>query len=162
MTLLEELDAEYAKYARERGLEVTLDELDSIFFIRDLVQKEGFVSTNLGRMISHRISESYYGWINFLHRLIMPSGGSLIDIKESKLFENKEHLVLMFNKFVELVSRNTLIGLNKNKEMEAQFIRDAVALWKTSNSDLIMHVTAINAMWKSEKKEAASKMSYSG
>lgn len=162
MSILEQLETEYKKYAEARGLSISLDELDSIFFIRDHVQKEGYVSTALGRMLSHRISETYYGWIQFLHRLIMPNGGSLIDIKESKLFEDKDAIIALFNKLVELVSRNTLIGLNKDTEMEAQFITDAVEFWKTSTPELLKHVTAINTMWKSEKKESSQRVSYSG
>lgn len=160
--ILEELEKAYEKYGQERNVTISLDELDSIFFIRDYIQKEKYVSTNLGRAICYRITETYYSWINFIHRLIMPNPNSLLDLKESKLFEDKEELIAILNKMVELTSRNSLIGIKKDIEGEKKFIEDALSLWKSISPILIKNLTEINAMWKNEKKESAQRMSYSG
>lgn len=162
MNILENLDQEFEKYKKERNLNISLDDIDNIFFLRDFIQKEGYVSTKIGRTICYRITETYYSWIGYIHRLIIPNPNSIIETKESKVIENKEKLLEIINKMTELSSRNTLIGIKKDTVAEAQFIEDAVSLWKTVSPELIQILEQINAMWKTEKKESVHKVSYSG
>ena len=164
--IIDELEKKYSMYAKENSLEISLDELDAIFFIRDYVQREGYISNFFGRMICYRIAERYKQWILFIHKLVMPNPGSLLDQQESILFENKDELVVLLHKLLELKTRYTLIGLDPKISSEVQFIRDSVSLWKSISPDLLRYVKSINTMWKEKKQQSSSsfkeRMAYSG
>ena len=57
--LQKEFDQEFAKMKQELGFKSSFEELEKIFFLRDFIQKEGFISTSLSRMMCHRITSTF-------------------------------------------------------------------------------------------------------
>jgi len=130
--LLKELEEKFAKMKQELGFEANLDKLDRIFFIKDHILREGFVSNYLSRQICFRIVDVYISWTNYLHSLIMPNPQNMLNMGEAKIFSQEEKMEIteLIKKAMEISSRSSLIGLTKDEEDEAKFIDEAVDLWK--------------------------------
>lgn len=148
--LLEFFEKEFLKIKADFGFKAGLDEIDKIFFVKDLILKEGFVSESLSRQICSRISETLMQWNSYVYNLIFPNPGDMILGSESKAIsqEDKNELWKLMRKSMELVSRNSIIGLSKDKKMEAEFIDDALDFWNIKfNSKVIEIVKKINSEW---------------
>ena len=149
--LLAELDEEFNKLKQELKFKVSLNELDEIFFVKDFVQHEGFVSVQLSRQICKRITDTYNSWIGYIHGIVMPIPNSLISMTEHQLFSEEERndLLKVMNGLTHLTSTNPLIGLKKDKLAEGKFIDNAVTFW---NSDfkpkMITVLEKVNSNWK--------------
>ncbi|OGJ21399.1 hypothetical protein A3K73_09205 [Candidatus Pacearchaeota archaeon RBG_13_36_9] len=150
--ILGELEEKFKTMKKELGFRASLDELDEAFFVRDALLSARFVSEKLSRQICSRIIETYMVWTNYLHSLIMPNPGHMLNMNESKMFneEEKRALLGLLSKSMELTSRNNLIGLTKDKKEEAKFIDNALNFWvKSFKPEMIKVVTKINENWKS-------------
>ena len=74
---------------------------------------------------------------------------------ESKPFSSKEErekIWELIKKAMELVSRNIMIGLTKDKEEEGKFIEEAVSFWNNKfKKELIRIMKKTNKQWKESK-----------
>ena len=136
---------------KEMNLEITLDELDELFFIKNYILADGFVPLHLSRHICRRIADTFFSWLNFLHEIIMPNPQSLIYMGQSKVFdkEEKKKVTDLIKKIMEISERNSLAGLTKSKEIEKEFIMDALAFW---NNELKIELIKIKEKLKEEWK----------
>ena len=132
--LLKVLDEKYKEARAELGFKSSFQELNEIFYIQDSVLKDRYVSPRFSRQLCRRIAETYTSWINYFQGLLMPNPANLTLIAESKNLneQDREELSLLISKTVALLVRNSIAGLNKDKEEEAKFIDDAVAFWNTT------------------------------
>ena len=130
--LLTNLDEKFAKLKKDFGLKVNLDEMDRSFFVRDFVLKEGYVSESFSRQLCRIMAETLMNWNEYLHSLIMPNPQNLLNMGESKIFgkDEKEEIMDLMKKIMELGSRNSLIMLGESKQEEAKFMDDAIVFWK--------------------------------
>ena len=60
--LLSELMKKFEEAKKEFGFKSSFEEIDNIFFIKDMILKDKFVSDNFERQLSHKITELYNGW----------------------------------------------------------------------------------------------------
>ena len=135
---------------KELKFKTNFEKIDEIFFIKDMVLKEGFVSERLSRRICHRIVETFMDWNGYLHSLVMPNPQNMLNLMESKLFnqEEKKDIMELMKKIMEISSRNSVIALKKDKHGEAKFIDDAVSFWNnTFQNKLDKIMTKINLEW---------------
>lgn len=148
--LLSELEQEFKQLKDELKLAVTLDELDTIFFVRDAVLQLGYVPNGLSRMICSRITDLFSNWNGYLHNLVVPNPNSMIRMSEGGAFsdEDKKKIMDKMKCFQELISRNILVGLTKKRQDEGKFIQDSVALWSDNLDFLIDVVKRANTHWK--------------
>lgn len=153
--LLEELDVAYKKMQQELGLEITFEELNEVFFVKDLVLEKRYVAPRLSRMIAGRIVALFNQWGGYLHALIMPNPGSMISVDESKLFneEEKNKIIKTMTEFLVISSENSIIGLTKDKEKEKLFFRKALDAWNKRKDFLIEITKRTNQHWIEESKK---------
>ncbi len=150
LKLLNELEEKFKKMKLDLKFKSSLEELDKIFFVKDSILKDGFVSDKLSRQICYRIMETYLGWNDYLHSLIMPNPQNILNLSESKIFsqEEKNEIVELMKKIMEINSKNGLIGLNGDKKMESEFIDNSVSFWEKEFKDkLIKIMKKINVEW---------------
>ncbi|PIN89340.1 hypothetical protein COU60_04275 [Candidatus Pacearchaeota archaeon CG10_big_fil_rev_8_21_14_0_10_34_76] len=148
--LLDFFEKEFLKIKADLGFKAGLDEIDKIFFVKDMILKEGFVSEMLSRQICTRITETLMQWNSYVYNLIFPNPGDMILGSESKAIsqEDKNELWKLMRKSMELVSRNSIIGLSKDKKIEAKFIDDSLDFWNMKfNPKVIEIVKKINSEW---------------
>lgn len=153
--LLKQLRTEFSKMKEDMKFKTTFEELDKAVFVSDLILKEGFVSPELSRQISHRIADLYGNWAQYLHSIIMPNPQNILNLSESRLFtqEDRKEINEMMSQAMELSSRNSLVGLTKDKKAEAKFIDDSIALWNnTFEKKLAKMMEKVNTAWKGDKK----------
>jgi bisphosphoglycerate-dependent phosphoglycerate mutase len=153
--LLQELKENFEKMKQELGFKSSLKDIDRIFFIKDFILKERFVSPSLSRQLGSRIANLYSNWAGYIHSLVMPNPQNMLNLSESKLFsqEEKQELSKLMSKAMEMSSRNGLIGLTKDKTEEAKFIDEAVELWNNSfEQEITKIMKKINSAWKGEEK----------
>jgi len=129
--LINELETKFSELKKELKLKVGLKELDEIFFIKDTILQNRFVSESLDKQIATRIVSTYMSWNNYLHGLIFPNPGNMINMAESKIFneDEKNKMNNLVSKAMGLVSKNSLIGISKDKTEEAKFFEESVRLW---------------------------------
>ena len=74
----------------------------------------------------------------------------MISLAEHKMFDDQErnNMIKLMNKILALMSKNTVIGLTKDKKEEAKFIDDSVKLWKKEfTPEMIKIIKKINESW---------------
>lgn len=149
--LLQKLEEKFKEIKKELGFKSSLEDLDKIFFIKDYILGVKYVSEALSRQICRRISETYYSWVEHLHGLIFPNPGNLLAMTESRAFsdEEKKEISRLISKTMALVSKNSLIGLTKDKKQEAKFIDNAVEFWdKEFKPKLVVMLKKISQKWE--------------
>lgn len=148
--LIDDFEERFKKVKQELKFKATLEEIERIFYLKDLILKEDFVSENLSRQICYRITEFYLSWSEYLHSLIMPNPQNLLNLSESKIFnaEEKRDIMEVMKKIMELNSRNILISLTHDRAEEAKFIDDSVSSWKNEvGPKIISFIKKINSEW---------------
>ena len=148
--LMEELEEKFKKIRSKLKLKSSLEDIDKIFFVKDAVLKENFISEKLSRQICYRIVETYMGWNEYLHSLIMPNPQNILNMGESKIFnqEEKKEIIDLMKKVMEISSKNSLIGLTRDQTKEAEFIDYAVNFWETKfENKLIKIMKKVNKEW---------------
>ncbi|MEK6925684.1 MAG: hypothetical protein AABW50_00235 [Nanoarchaeota archaeon] len=153
--LIENLEKAYNEIRSSHKIKATLDDLDRIFFIKDYVLKDGFVSSKISRQIEYRIVEIFMNWNEYLHSLIMPNPQNILNMSESKILsqDEKKSIIELMKKIMELTSRNSIIGLTKDIKEEVKFIDDAVHFWeKEFKNKLLSILKKINAEWGKENE----------
>lgn len=156
--LINQFEEEFEAMKKDFGFKSNLEELDKIFFLKDFIAKEGFVSNQLSRQVCGRMIDLFGTWYNYLHTLVMPNPSSMLNMTESQAFseEEKQEILLLMNKIMAQISENTLNGLTKNKSSTAKFIDDSVDLWgKALKPKLMEIIKKIRQDWieKSKPKE---------
>ena len=148
--VIEELENRYAEMQKEIGVKTSLDELDEVFFIRDMVQQNRFVSTSLSRMVCARIRDTFTQWIGQLHSWLVPNPQNLLSVGENGLFdeEEKNDIMQLINTYMAFITENVVIGLSKDKEKEREFIDNALVLWNANKDKLIHYTTKVHEHWK--------------
>jgi len=152
--LLKELEVEFLRIKEELKFQSSLEELDEIFFIKDSIFQDGFVSNRLNRQICSRIVHTYMNWNNYLHGLIFSNPGNMMGMAESKMFddEEKKKMNSLVSKSMGVVSANTLVGLTKDKAGESKFIDNAVSFWnETYKPGIERIIIKVNKGWLGEK-----------
>jgi len=148
--LIKELEKKFEQIKKELNFNSTFEDLDKIFSIKDGIVKDEFVSENFSRQVCYRIVETYMGWNEYLHSIIMPNPQNILNMSESKIFgqEEKKEIVELMKKIMEINSQNSLIGLTKDKEAEAKFIDNAVKFWETGfKPQMVKIMKKINKEW---------------
>jgi len=154
--VLKELEKKFKEMKEELSLKIELEELNRVFFIKDFILNEGFVSENLSRQICSRITHTYSLWVNYLNGILMPNQGYMPLQIESKLFsskEERERIWELIRKAMEITSRNSLIGLIKDKKEEGKFIEDAFHTWNEMREELERMMEKVNKQWKEESEK---------
>ena len=150
MDLLDQFEKEFKKMREELGFSASLDELDTVFHLRDFIQQVGFVSTSLDRMLSGRIRDTFSSWIGYLHGLAMPNPGYMPAAEEASLFENqREEIFVLMRKYIALSNENAIIGLEQDKKRQAEFFDEALALWNETKPQLLKYLQRTHTHWRS-------------
>lgn|SRR3989338_4392281 len=148
--LMISFEKRFTQMKKELGFKVTLNDLDEIFFLRDVIAREGHVPFSLSRMLCHRMSDTLMNWAGYLQSLLVPNTGSILNCTESQMFDEKEkeEMMKLIDTILSFVSSNAVIGLSKNKREEAEFIDGSVKLWrKTLQPELLRLTKKIHTSW---------------
>ena len=154
--LLQALETDFAEMKKKLKLKASFEDLDKIFFIQDLIQKEGYVTSSLSRLISHRIVNTYMSWNNYLHGIVMPNPNYMISLEESQIFdeEGKKEIIDLMTQVMALTSRNAVIGITKDEVEEGKFMDDSVTFWNnTFSKGLLEILQKVNTNWTDKTKE---------
>jgi len=146
-----EIDDKLLFMKKELNFKTNIEDLDKIFFIKDYLLKEGYISEKVSRQVCYRIVETFMSWNEYLHSLIMPNPQNMLNLSESKVLsqEDKKEIIEIMKKGMEICSRNSVIGLEKDKNKEAVFIDDAIKTWNEEfKPKLIRIMVKINQEWK--------------
>jgi hypothetical protein len=155
--LMNEFEQEFEKIKKELGFKPTLEEMDRIFFLKDFISKEGYVSNKLSRQLCGRMVDLFGAWYNYLHTIVMPNPASMLNMTESQAFsdDEKQEMLVLMAKCMAQVSKNTMNGLTKDKKDEAEFIDSSAGFWKKElNPKLREIIKKVKANWieKSQSK----------
>jgi len=148
--LMKELEKKFAAMQKELGFKSSFEDIDNIFFIKDSILSAGFVSDKLSRQVCSRIVDTYMSWTSYLHNLVLPNPQNMININESKMFDEREKksIIELVTQITELTSRHTLIGITKDKKEEAKFIDNAVNFWNNTFKPKLTEVMKkVNSGW---------------
>jgi hypothetical protein len=148
--LIKDIEKKFEQLKKELKFNATLEDLDKMFSIKDGILKDEFVSENFARQVCYRIVETYMGWNEYLHSIIMPNPQNILNMSESKIFsqEEKKEIVELMKKIMEINSQNSLMGLTKDKEAEAKFIDNALKFWEMEFKPKIVAIMQkINQEW---------------
>ncbi|MFT4326345.1 MAG: hypothetical protein ACMXYK_02490 [Candidatus Woesearchaeota archaeon] len=147
-----------------KGLKATYEDLDTLANIEDFFMDKGRIGTKCSYHLCSRLCDVLGRWVELYHRFLLPNTGSLIAIEESKLFNDtdKEVITDLLYKMMYLISANTKLAINPNKEDEIKLIDAIIEFWKNNKAIINEHVNRINTMWKERTKKKVERPSYSG
>jgi hypothetical protein len=148
--LLKELEERFGETKEDLKFKSTLEEIDSIFFIKDAILSAGFISFTFSRQLCSRIVDTYSSWTSHLHELLIPNPQSMIGITESKALneDDRKEIFNLIKKVMRLITTNSLVGLTKDKSREAKFIDDSVEFWhKSFCPRLVKIMEKLNKGW---------------
>ena len=148
--LLRQLKDKFEELKSELGFKSSFHEIDKIFYIQDSILNAGFVAESFDRQICARIVDTYMGWNNYLHNLVMPDSHSMIQMNESKLLNDvdKKEILQVIADSMRIVSMNLVIGIGRDKNVEAQFIDNSVEFWNRHYSSSVFRIVKkINDGW---------------
>jgi len=147
--LLERFHTAFAKMKEELKFNASLEELDEVFFFNDYILQCRYISNRLSRMVCARIRDTFNSWISYLHSLLLPNPGSMINHAEHQLFNDadKQRITETLHSYLALTSENMLIGLNKDTAAEAKYIDNSLKVWKDNLNFLIEVSEKVNKHW---------------
>jgi len=148
--LIKELQEKFKQSKKELGFSTTFEQMEETFFIKDAVLNTGFVSDGLERQLTARIVDTLMNWNNYLHSLLIPNPQSMINMHESKMFNesNRKEIINLITKSMGIISLNTLNGLTKDKKKQAEFIDNAYNFWKQDfKPELTKIMDKVNKDW---------------
>lgn len=150
--LLKEFEESFNSMKKEMGFKSKLEELEEVFFLKDFILQAGFVSPKLSRMICGRIRDTFGLWIQKMHSWLMPNPSSMPGMTESKSFsdKDKEDINNLMNEFSAFISENIVIGLEKDKKKEAEYIDRAMGLWNKRKDKLLHYTKKANEHWNEQ------------
>jgi len=154
--LIKEFEEKFAVIKKDLGFQATLKELDSVFFLKDIISRDGYVPFSLSRMICHRIGDTFMSWIGYIQSLLVPNQSSIMNCTESQMFDEKEkdNMMHLIDLVCAFVSQNAIIGLTKNKKEEAKFIDGSILLWNEKVKPSMTEITKkINQQWAKRVNE---------
>ena len=157
--LIRDFEAKFIVMQKHLGFKSSLEELDRIFYLRDFISKEGFVSNKLSRMLCSRIIGTFAVWENYFHALIVPNPNSMPNVEESKVAteEDKKEMLRIMTQIRELNTRNTIIGLEEDEKAEGRLFDDSVQLWNSNKPFFIRIMKKMNTGWVKGIKEGLEK-----
>jgi hypothetical protein len=161
--ILQELKEKFGKEKVRLGFEPSFEEIEEIFFIQDAILKDGFVSEKFSRQLCSRICELFLNWEQYLHSLIIPNTQNLINMNESKVFQegDRKEILKSMSKLMALVDKNNLVGLTKIEIDEKDFINESVKFWKEEFKPLLIKINKkVLENW--EKKDEEEIVKYKG
>lgn len=148
--LLKQFREEFELMRKELKLKSSFEDFEKIFFLNDFILKVGYTSKELSRMICSRIVDTYSSWNGYLHGLILPNPNSMISVTESHIFDekDKEEITQLINKAMALLSINTLVGVTKDRALEARFLDDSVRFWNETFKPRLKEILRkVNKHW---------------
>ena len=163
--LMKEFEAEFQKLKSELNFKTSLEELDNIFFIKDYIKHQGFVSSQMPKQICSRIVETYNQWLGYLNSLIIPNQSYIPLFSEQEMLDEKEKedIYKLITKTMVLTSKNTVIALGKSEESQGDYIDEAVDFWNNTFSKKISKLAhKINKGWIEKIDEKENKNSDEG
>ncbi|MBN2880660.1 hypothetical protein JXM83_01285 [Candidatus Woesearchaeota archaeon] len=149
--ILEELHLKFEQVKKELKFNSDFEELDEIFYFKDMILQLNFVSPKLSRMLCSRIRDTFYSWVGSLQDILLPN--NTLSYNESQIFTEKEKEIMTkyIDKLMAHITKNTVIGLTKNKEQEGKYIDDSVVLWNEIKPYLIEYSSKKQEYWETQK-----------
>lgn len=158
--LINDFEKEFEKARKEYGFKPTLNELDDIFYIRDAISKDGYVSTSILKQVCRRIIDVYSVWLQYLHGLLVPNPGNMINVSESTICSDadREKIQKLINEMMVLSNDYNLFVLNTDRKKGKEIIDNAYSLWKDNVKDeLVGFMQKARDMWENKSKTKPEK-----
>lgn len=150
-SLLKEAREKFESVRKELGFKSTFEDVNGVFFINDYVLNVGFVSERFSRQICARIVDTYMSWLNYLQGLLFPNAGSIVSLSEGKILNDSDKKVVgkTISEVMAVITTNSVIGLTRDKAMEAKFIDESVDYWNgTFKPKMTDIMQKINDGWR--------------
>jgi hypothetical protein len=159
-----EIKQKFDELKKQCNFKANYEELDDIFYLTDFFKEKGFLSDKFSRQLLGRMIDTLAKWNEFLHRILVPNAGSIVVIEESKIFTDSERreINVIFNKIMEFISRNSVIGVSLNNSKEGELIDDIFDFWNQNKGKFVEFLSKINKMWNEKSHEKKERVSYSG
>ena len=128
---MKELDVKFSELKTDLGFNVSFDELEKEFFLRDAVLEMGYVKENFKSQMASRIIDYFRNWAAYLNSLLTPQGVYVNQV-ESKIFssdEDKKEIWEMIRVCMKFSSMYSSMFLNRNNEMQKYFFDSAYQAW---------------------------------
>ncbi|MFW5846673.1 MAG: hypothetical protein ACOCUU_00795 [Nanoarchaeota archaeon] len=154
--IIDKLKEKLNKEQEEIGMQVPFEEIDDSFYIKDHIVEKGHVSESAIKQMCSIVTETFQAWVGYLHSIIMPNPQNLLNVGESKVFDNEEkkEITNLMKTAMEISSRNSLIGLKKDKKLQVEFLKDCLKIWNEKFCpSMIKIMEKVNKEWKEEVLE---------
>ncbi len=148
--IISDFEEKFEVLKKKHKIKASYKELDEKFLIKDFIEKEGYVSTEVLWQLRDRIMNLFSNWANYLHGIVMPNPSSLFNMTESGIFndQEKEEIMKTTSKFLVLTSKNAVVNITKDKKEEAKLIDESLETWNKFSPELKKIMIKIHDAWK--------------
>ena len=153
--LLQELEEEFTKAKKKYAIQTTVEELQSLFLVKDQIMYERFVSETVLNQIRRRVGRFIFDFGGYLHGILVPNPQSLAQISESNFFsdEEKKKIMYFYTRIVKKSAKTLAIGFMPNQQKEAKMIDELVLFWKEIIPEVKVVAEKIELCWEQEEKK---------
>ncbi|MEM4336595.1 MAG: hypothetical protein QXG86_01165 [Candidatus Woesearchaeota archaeon] len=131
---------------------IKIEELEREFEIIDLfVEKKELPNFPL-RVIRRRIVDVCSLWAGYLHNFIIPNPHSMVSLKDSEVFNDKEKekIYKLLTKFSKITKESTILEIQNDEKAEALFIRENLEYFKEIKKELEFFIQKDIDFWRKE------------
>ena len=153
--LIKELRETFEKTKKELNFKTSFEEIDSVFYLTDLILEKKFISNDFSNQLRTRILDVLIWWDNYLHGLVMPNPQNLFMIHESKALNeaDKKKMMKMMSRVAHILSKNHLLRLSSNKKEEGKLIDEMIGFWKEKYLPFMKEIMSkLEYSWKEDDK----------
>ena len=143
---------EFAKVIEKYNLpEMNL--LDKEIEMIDVLSERKEIPQDILAAVRRRFTEILYGWVNFLHSLVVPSPQSLIANKDAETFDEKEkdRIYRMMALLAKMTRESTSFEAKKGQPREeARFVRENFSKFMGIKKELAELNSRLVEHWQKE------------
>jgi len=162
--LIEELKERYSVLHTKHGLKTSFEEYENNYGLTDAILKEGFVPKSLAIFLVFRASDFHFSWYNFMHSLLMPQPGSLLQMEESSYIdeEMRNKMKVEMRKAMSLIRKVNIVSASRDESLAIKTVDEFIRLWDESTKEVVHDIsTLLSDKWsEDEKEENLSSYSY--
>ena len=104
------------------------------------------------RFIRRRINDKLAGFIGLLQSILQPNPGSLLNLEESKFFDEdeKKKIAYLTKELMKIDRENILLNLNLDEKKDTEFIINTHKKWLKLKKEILKYVQKLKTNWEKE------------
>jgi len=150
--LFVELDEKFSETKEKLGFKASLDDIDGVYFVRDMILDCGYVSDDFARQMCGRMVSTYYSWVGQFQAWLTPGMGSVINHNEVKSLDEAdiESVKALTHRAMYFFRADKVTGVNHDWKKMGELVDEMVDGQKDFFEKLAVLLDKVAIGWKED------------